>query len=186
MKYALNGHSTFPDSPCLEISSPPTALPRLDPATFPKGTPSLPDPAPSTPETGALPKATSGSATSSTPETDPSVFGAKHDRGKLPWMLLPLSCLRGAVRVLSFGARKYAPFSWRDVPHGRARYLDAAFRHLDAYQAGEEFDSDSGLPHIDHAIVNLIFARSDHWEPGTTLPDWKTYGEFLCKEQGSC
>ena len=105
--------------------------------------------------------------------------GAKYDDDKLPWLLLPQSLLRGVVRVLQFGAAKYRAFSWQSVPAGRERYLCAAYRHLEAYTAGEEFDAESGLPHLDHAITNLLFARSPHWDSTTTLPNQERFAAYL-------
>ena len=111
--------------------------------------------------------------------------GAKYDSGKLAWILFPFSILNGVVQVLMFGARKYKAFSWQTVPCGRERYLSAASRHLALYLGGEEFDQESGLPHLDHIICNYIFARSDHWNKETTLPDLEKFGDLLKLEAES-
>ncbi len=77
--------------------------------------------------------------------------------GKLDWTLLPLEALEGAVAVLEFGATKYSRDSWKQVP--ASDYRAAAMRHRVARQAGEEFDKESGLRHIDHELCDLIFER---------------------------
>ncbi len=97
--------------------------------------------------------------------------GFKNDSGKLNWTLLPFASLEGVVKVLTYGANVYGPFSWKKVENGRERYMAALIRHLVAYLEGEEFDRDSGLPHLDHMIANLLFARSAHWNKDTTLLD---------------
>ncbi len=90
----------------------------------------------------------------------------KHDHGKPMWNLLPVRAMASIVDVLTFGAKKYAPNAWRDVPGGRERYLAAAYRHLTAYHAGELRDPESGLPHLAHAACCLLFlAELDYPRP---------------------
>ena len=81
----------------------------------------------------------------------------KHDEGKPRWDLLPLDCVSPVVDVLTFGAAKYAPEAWRDVPNGRDRYYAAALRHLVAWRGGEHADPESGLPHLAHAACSVLF-----------------------------
>lgn len=84
--------------------------------------------------------------------------GVKHDAGKLRWTLLPLLALSFVVRVLMHGASKYpSADNWRRVDNAGERYLDAAFRHLVAFTRGEWLDTESGLPHLAHAIACLLF-----------------------------
>lgn len=91
--------------------------------------------------------------------------GVKMDEGKPQMSLLPLKDLEGVVRVLEFGAKKYARGDWKFVENGAFRYLDAGLRHggeLSDATTIEELrvlDHESGLPAIDHAICSLIFAR---------------------------
>ncbi len=81
----------------------------------------------------------------------------KHDAEKPRWDLLPLEGVADVVDVLTFGARKYAPDNWRTVPEWRRRYYAAAMRHLVAWQRGERTDTESGLPHLAHAMCCLLF-----------------------------
>lgn len=84
-------------------------------------------------------------------------FIKKHDAGKLPWSLLPLDALEGIVEVLTYGAKKYAPDSWKTVPNAVRRYTDAMRRHQVSIDAGEKYDPESGLPHIFHIACNAMF-----------------------------
>ncbi len=54
----------------------------------------------------------------------------KDDAEKARWDLLPTRAVASIVDVLTFGARKYAPHAWRNVPEGQRRYLAAAYRPL--------------------------------------------------------
>lgn len=56
--------------------------------------------------------------------------GQKLDQGKLRWSLLPWKAAEEVVKVLEFGAQKYAPDNWRKVPNASQRYKEAAMRHM--------------------------------------------------------
>lgn len=58
--------------------------------------------------------------------------------------------------VLKYGAKKYKPNNWRNVDDIN-RYWDALMRHCIAIERGEEFDTESKLPHRDHALCNVVF-----------------------------
>lgn len=79
----------------------------------------------------------------------PENTGVKYDEGKLPMSLIPVEAKRGLAGVLAHGAMKYARHNWRK---GMAwsRLIDAAYRHLDSVNAGEDVDPDSGHLHVDH------------------------------------
>lgn len=83
--------------------------------------------------------------------------GVKDDKGKLRYDLTPWKALEGLIKVLTFGAAKYAPNGWRTVADGRTRYTAALLRHLVAHQQGELLDPESGLRHIDHILCNAAF-----------------------------
>lgn len=83
--------------------------------------------------------------------------GRKDDAGKPPWDLLPWRATEEVVRVLEFGARKYAPDNWRKVPDSRRRYFAAAMRHLLAWWGGERNDPETNLHHLAHAECCLKF-----------------------------
>lgn len=82
----------------------------------------------------------------------------KFDKDKLDWSLLPFEALEGTVKVLQFGANKYARSNWK-IGGGfkYTRTISACLRHLFAYMRGQDLDPESGLSHIDHAMCNLVF-----------------------------
>lgn len=81
----------------------------------------------------------------------------KYDQGKLRHDLIPPEAEKALAEVLTFGAAKYEPDSWRDVKDGKRRYMAAALRHINAHRMGEELDEESGLTHLSHALTNLAF-----------------------------
>lgn len=83
--------------------------------------------------------------------------GRKDDQGKVDWTLLPIDGLREVVLVLEHGERKYGRDNWRQVEHGRIRYLKAAFRHAFAYAKGEQTDPETGLHHLAHLTCCCLF-----------------------------
>jgi len=87
----------------------------------------------------------------------PPLVGRKDDTGKLEFSLLPWAATQQVVKVLMYGAKKYAPDNWRHVPNPQKRYFDAAMRHLIAWHGGEVNDPESGHPHLAHAACCLLF-----------------------------
>ena len=83
--------------------------------------------------------------------------GLKYDHGKLRYSLIPPEATHALAEVLTFGAQKYAIDGWKSVPDAERRYMDALFRHIESYRMGEAIDSESGLPHLAHALANLSF-----------------------------
>lgn len=82
--------------------------------------------------------------------------GTKHDGGKAPLSLIPYEALVAEAEVLAFGARKYAAHNWRGGFEW-TRLIDAALRHLLAFNSGEDKDPESGLSHLAHARCCLGF-----------------------------
>lgn len=79
--------------------------------------------------------------------------GTKFDSNKPKVSLVPSEAILAAARAMTYGANKYAADNFKKgITH--RRLLDAAFRHLLAYSAGEDLD-ESGLCHIDHALASL-------------------------------
>jgi hypothetical protein len=87
---------------------------------------------------------------------------AKQDNGKPRFSLLRIDFIEKMMDVMEFGAKKYAKNSWQIVPDGKERYQDAAARHLFAHLKGEQKAEDSGISHLAHAAVNLMFV--DYFE----------------------
>lgn len=79
----------------------------------------------------------------------------KFDKDKLRYGLIPPQATKAIAQVLTYGAKKYKPNNWKlGEPE---RYIDALYRHLEAWRAGEELDPESGLSHLAHAITNISF-----------------------------
>lgn len=89
----------------------------------------------------------------------PHVAGAKMDAGKLRAGLVLgdfSRALRAIAAVGTFGAAKYTPHGWLEVPSGFERYTDAMLRHWLAEASGEVADRDSDLPHAAHVAWNAL------------------------------
>lgn len=84
-------------------------------------------------------------------------IGRKFDQDKLRYDLLPFRGMDEVVRVLTYGARKYAPDNWRHVPDADRRYIAAALRHISAYTQGLTLDEETDMHHLAHAICCLLF-----------------------------
>lgn len=83
--------------------------------------------------------------------------GVKYDQDKPQWTLVPFKAFDEVVKVLTIGAKKYAPDNWKKVPNARQRYIDAAFRHMSAYAGGEKLDAETGKSHLAHAMCCFLF-----------------------------
>ena len=83
----------------------------------------------------------------------------KQDDGKIQLGLVYRSMpqvFNAIAKVLMFGLKKgYKKDSWKQVDP--ERYWHALYRHLDAHNRGEYIASDSQLPHLHHALCNLLF-----------------------------
>jgi hypothetical protein len=74
---------------------------------------------------------------------------------KLPIHLWPeTATIYGCLGLLD-GALKYGRSNWREAGVRVTIYVDALRRHIGAYFEGEDFDPDSGLPHLSHALACL-------------------------------
>jgi len=85
--------------------------------------------------------------------------GVKNDTGKLQWHLLPMRYLRGMIRVMMHGSKKYSAHNWRAGMPWSQPY-NAVQRHLDAWMAGEDMDPETGENHLDHALCEMLFLRA--------------------------
>lgn len=82
--------------------------------------------------------------------------GMKSDAGKVQYHLLDRVALEEMARVRMFGANKYSKWDWRKG-FTYSRLIDATMRHMWAFQDGEDNDPESGLSHVAHAAVTLMF-----------------------------
>ncbi|MDQ6721209.1 MAG: DUF5664 domain-containing protein [Candidatus Dormibacteraeota bacterium] len=65
------------------------------------------------------------------------------------------------AEVGGFGTRKYAPHNYLRG-YAWSLSLDALQRHVWAFQAGEDVDPESGLPHMAHAAWHALALVSFH------------------------
>ena len=82
--------------------------------------------------------------------------GKKSDSNKLRTDLVPAETIEALAKVLGFGAVKYGDDNWKNGIE-YYRIYGAILRHLLAWRKGELFDDESGLPHLYHALCELMF-----------------------------
>jgi hypothetical protein len=84
------------------------------------------------------------------------VTGYKADEGKPSFTLLPFDALGCIMKVLTFGAIKYAPRNWEKGMNW-TRPWDACIRHLEAWMRREDGDPETGMSHLWHAGCMILF-----------------------------
>lgn len=92
--------------------------------------------------------------------------GKKNDAEKVPMDLLSHEALVEIAKVFGFGAKKYARHNYRGGI-AYSRLVAAAYRHLGAFNSGEDVDPESGLPHVAHlgcCVVMLLDMLREHPE----------------------
>ena len=82
--------------------------------------------------------------------------GHKADDGKLPYDLVPPDALEEIIKVLAFGAKKYAPRNWEKGMKWSRPY-SALMRHMWAWWRGEHKDPETGISHLAHAGCCVLF-----------------------------
>ena len=60
--------------------------------------------------------------------------------------------------VFTYGEKKYARDNWKQGNDWH-EFIGSALRHMYAFQMGREIDSESGLPHLAHALWNVVALR---------------------------
>jgi hypothetical protein len=85
--------------------------------------------------------------------------GRKDDEGKAPLSIIPYEALVEAAKVFGFGAEKYTRDNWRGGFEW-TRLIDAALRHINEFNNGEDTDKESGHSHIGHALCCLMMLMS--------------------------
>lgn len=74
---------------------------------------------------------------------------------KIPLHLWPTTATALGSMALLDGECKYGRSNYRAIGARASIYYDAAMRHLSKWFEGEEVDTDSGLPHLAHALACL-------------------------------
>jgi hypothetical protein len=82
--------------------------------------------------------------------------GKRYNDGKLRYDLVQADAHEGMVKVLTFGAKKYADRNW-EKGMAWSKIISSLKRHIAAFEKGEDFDQESGLLHADHIACNAHF-----------------------------
>lgn len=90
---------------------------------------------------------------------DSSLAARKNDKNQMelvdtgfPNALMML----GEVMTWAAKNKGYLPNDWKDIPNPSMSLLGAASRHRNKRLKGEEFDDESGLPHLAHEAFNVL------------------------------
>ena len=96
--------------------------------------------------------------------------GTKHDTDKDPWDLLPWDAMCEIVKILAFGAKKYAPRNW-EQGIGYSRLFAATQRHITSWWARQDNDLETGRSHLAHAACCVCFLLTFALRGRTDLDD---------------
>jgi hypothetical protein len=109
--------------------------------------------------------------------------GYRNDQGKSLYHLLPPDALEGQVRVITFGAKKYAERNWE---RGMAwsRVFNSMMRHSWSFWGGEDIDPESGLPHPDHISTNATFLATYFRRPALARYDDRPHRVLAPEKSG--
>ena len=81
---------------------------------------------------------------------------SKQNEGKPELSLIYYSFMKEIAKVRKFGVDKYGDKEdWRTT--SKQLHYDACLRHIMSKLSGESIDKESGLSHLAHASVNLMF-----------------------------
>jgi hypothetical protein len=89
----------------------------------------------------------------------------RYNSGKPRLDLLPLDLLTGLSRVLEYGEGKYGRNNWRrgapatEQVASLLRHLQPIMEALNSDSREGLLDAESGLPHVDHMLFNVISLR---------------------------
>lgn len=83
--------------------------------------------------------------------------GIKYDKNKPKLSLLSGKAINELGRVLTFGAKKYGRYNWKDLKDIEDRCLSASLRHLMEILDGNLIDEETGLSHYAHVMCNMMF-----------------------------
>jgi hypothetical protein len=100
---------------------------------------------------------------------------AGHNKGDPRGDWFPVRAFEPTVRVLEFGAKKYAKGNWAKGMSWSVCFT-CTMSHLSKAFQGEENDEESGLPHLAHAMCNIVFLlgyRTLFPEGDDRLPEFK-------------
>ena len=82
--------------------------------------------------------------------------GKRFNDGKTRHDLVPAFATEQMARVFTEGAKKYAERNWERGMKW-TKVLASMKRHINAFERGEDFDQETGLLHMAHAMTNAAF-----------------------------
>jgi len=82
--------------------------------------------------------------------------GLRYNDGKTRHDLIPAFAVEQMARVFTIGAEKYNPGNWLKGMEW-SKVLASMKRHINAFERGEDFDQETGLLHMAHAMTNAAF-----------------------------
>ena len=82
--------------------------------------------------------------------------GLRFNAGKTRYDLVPAFAQEQYAKVLTKGAEKYAERNWENGMKW-SKVTASLKRHLAAYEAGEDYDKETGLLHAAHIMCNAAF-----------------------------
>jgi hypothetical protein len=87
--------------------------------------------------------------------------GLRYNNGKVRFDLISPFAEEQLAKVLTLGAEKYAPRNWESGMKWTT-VLQSLLRHVHAFKKGEDYDSETGLLHMAHAMCNIMFLLEYH------------------------
>lgn len=103
-----------------------------------------------------------GTLVSGVDVVDP-VTGGRKGMKQERYGLIPVNAIAELARVYGYGSQKYDDNNWRKGYRWGLSY-DALQRHINAFWSGEEYDEESGLHHLAHAMFHLAALFTFHTE----------------------
>lgn len=85
--------------------------------------------------------------------------GLRFNEGKNRHDLFEPFAINELAKVFTKGSEKYAPRNW-ELGMAWSKVLASLKRHLNAFEAGEDFDPETGLLHITHVAWNAMALTS--------------------------
>lgn len=82
--------------------------------------------------------------------------GIRLNEGKVRYDLLPEYATNQMAQVFTHGAKKYADYNWA-LGMRWSKCIAALKRHIAKFEQGDDFDEETGLLHMAHAMTNCAF-----------------------------
>lgn len=82
--------------------------------------------------------------------------GLRFNTGKVRHDLVPQYAQRQYAEVLTRGSEKYAERNW-ELGMKWSKVLASMKRHIEAFELGDDYDSETGLLHMAHVMCNAAF-----------------------------